>query len=183
MVAVPTAEPVAPSRRPGTAGAPAPTALARFAARAAGARGGGVLLYLSFPPRTLWWLALPAFALLGLVLHGRGPRAGFGWGFLFGLGFLLPLLVWTGSFVGAAAVGGAVRGRGGVRRAGRRRDGAGRAGCPRRRCWARRCGSRARRCAAGCRSAACRGAGSGSASRTARCCRWPRSAASRCCRS
>ena len=42
------------------------------------------------------------------VLHGRAGRGpGFGWGFLFGLGFLLPLLVWTGSFVGAAAVGGA----------------------------------------------------------------------------
>ena len=70
-------------------------------ARFAGAAGGGVLLYVSFPPRTLWWLALAAFALLGVVLHGRRPRAGFGWGVVFGLGFLLPLLVWTGSFVGA----------------------------------------------------------------------------------
>jgi len=59
------------------------------------------LLYLSFPPRTLWWLALPAFALLALVLHDRRSRAGFGWGLVFALAFLLPLLVWTGSFVGA----------------------------------------------------------------------------------
>jgi len=63
--------------------------------------GGGLLLYASFPPRTLWWLALPAFALLGAALQGRSVRAGFWHGYLFGLGFLLPLLVWTGSFVGS----------------------------------------------------------------------------------
>lgn len=61
----------------------------------------GFLLYLSFPPRPLWWLALPAFALLGWTLRGRRPRAGFGLGYLAGLGFLLPLLVWTGEEVGA----------------------------------------------------------------------------------
>ncbi|MGH3613073.1 MAG: apolipoprotein N-acyltransferase [Pseudonocardia sp.] len=72
-----------------------------FGARFAGAVGGGLLLYLSFPPRTLWWLALPAFALLGAVLYGRGARAGLGWGTLLGLGHLLPLLVWTGEYVGA----------------------------------------------------------------------------------
>jgi apolipoprotein N-acyltransferase len=65
-----------------------------------GAFGGGLLLYLSFPPRTLWWLALPAFALLGVVLYGRRARAGFGYGFLFGMGFLLPLLTWIGALVG-----------------------------------------------------------------------------------
>ena len=69
--------------------------------RSAAAPTGGLLLYASFPPRTLWWLALPAFALLGAALHGRTARAGFGYGYLFGLGFLLPLLVWTGSFVGS----------------------------------------------------------------------------------
>ncbi|MEV0634630.1 apolipoprotein N-acyltransferase [Streptomyces sp. NPDC050619] len=61
----------------------------------------GVLLYVSFPPRTLWWLALPAFALFGWVLRGRSWKAGLGLGYLFGLGFLLPLLVWTGVEVGA----------------------------------------------------------------------------------
>ncbi|WP_329332301.1 apolipoprotein N-acyltransferase [Streptomyces sp. NBC_00663] len=60
----------------------------------------GVLLYVSFPPRTLWWLALPAFAVFGWVLRGRGWKAGLGLGYLFGLGFLLPLLVWTGVEVG-----------------------------------------------------------------------------------
>ncbi|ARP73506.1 apolipoprotein N-acyltransferase [Streptomyces pluripotens] len=60
----------------------------------------GVLLYLSFPPRPLWWLALPAFAGFGWALRGRGWKAALGLGYLFGLGFLLPLLVWTGVEVG-----------------------------------------------------------------------------------
>lgn len=60
----------------------------------------GVLLYVSFPPRTLWWLALPAFAGFGWVLRGRAWKAALGLGYLFGLGFLLPLLVWTGVEVG-----------------------------------------------------------------------------------
>ncbi|MDX2530509.1 apolipoprotein N-acyltransferase [Streptomyces europaeiscabiei] len=67
---------------------------------AAAATLSGVLLYVSFPPRTLWWLALPAFAVFGWVLRGRGWKAGLGLGYLFGLGFLLPLLVWTGVEVG-----------------------------------------------------------------------------------
>ncbi|MGY1503045.1 apolipoprotein N-acyltransferase [Streptomyces sp. QTS52] len=68
---------------------------------AATAALAGVLLYVSFPPRTLWWLALPAFGLFGWVLRGRSWKAGLGLGYLFGLGFLLPLLVWTGVEVGA----------------------------------------------------------------------------------
>ncbi|CAL9365712.1 apolipoprotein N-acyltransferase [Streptomyces sp. enrichment culture] len=67
---------------------------------AAAAALSGVLLYVSFPPRTTWWLALPAFAVLGWVLRGRGWKAALGLGYLFGLGFLLPLLVWTGVEVG-----------------------------------------------------------------------------------
>ncbi|MGW0335576.1 apolipoprotein N-acyltransferase [Streptomyces sp. NPDC003011] len=67
---------------------------------AAAAALSGVLLYVSFPPRSLWWLALPAFAVFGWVLRGRGWKAGLGLGYLFGLGFLLPLLVWTGVEVG-----------------------------------------------------------------------------------
>ncbi|WP_434587672.1 apolipoprotein N-acyltransferase [Streptomyces sp. A5-4] len=60
----------------------------------------GLLLYASFPPRPLWWLVLPGFALLGGCLYGRRPRAAFGLGLLAGLGFLLPLLSWTGEEVG-----------------------------------------------------------------------------------
>ncbi|MGW7333706.1 apolipoprotein N-acyltransferase, partial [Streptomyces sp. NPDC054840] len=93
-------------------GPPAEGAAPPAAARSAANRNGlwllravlavlsGVLLYLSFPPRPLWWLAPFALALLAGCLHGRRARAGFGLGLLAGLGFLLPLLVWTGEEVG-----------------------------------------------------------------------------------
>lgn len=72
-------------------------------ARVALAAASGAVLYLSFPPRPLWWLAPLAFTGLGVVLHGRRARAGFGYGFVMGLGFFLPLLHWTGEYVGAVA--------------------------------------------------------------------------------
>nr|WP_250760956.1 apolipoprotein N-acyltransferase [Streptomyces sp. MSC1_001] len=90
--------PVDPS---GTDTAPTPGSRLRRFVRPGAALLSGFLLYLSFPPRPLWWLALPAFALLGWALRGRRLRAGFGLGYLAGLGFLLPLLVWTGEEVGA----------------------------------------------------------------------------------
>ncbi|MFF5141810.1 apolipoprotein N-acyltransferase [Streptomyces sp. NPDC013157] len=83
---------------------PAPRAralrLLRRLVPAAASALSGVLLYVSFPPRTLWWLALPAFAGFGWVLRGRSWKAALGLGYVFGLGFLLPLLVWTGVEVG-----------------------------------------------------------------------------------
>jgi apolipoprotein N-acyltransferase len=65
----------------------------------------GLLLFASFPPRPLWFLAPVGIALLVLVLTDRGRgtrrlRAGFGYGYLAGLGFLLPLLPWVGEYVG-----------------------------------------------------------------------------------
>jgi apolipoprotein N-acyltransferase len=60
-----------------------------------------LVLYASFPPRELWWLAPVAFTALWVVLHGRAARAGFGYGLAFGLGFFMPLLSWTGEFVGS----------------------------------------------------------------------------------
>ena len=98
-MAAPIADPAASGRvrrwvrRPGRP-------LVTFLARATAAAGGGVLLYTGFAPRTLWWLALPAFGLFGAAVHGRSARAGFGLGALFGLGFFLPLLRWTGIYVG-----------------------------------------------------------------------------------
>ncbi|MEU0510960.1 apolipoprotein N-acyltransferase [Amycolatopsis sp. NPDC006125] len=65
------------------------------------AAASGALLYLSFAPRPLWWLAPVAFAGLGLTLHGRRFRAGCGYGFLFGLALFLPLLSWLLDFLGA----------------------------------------------------------------------------------
>lgn len=70
------------------------------ALRLTGALVGGVLLYLAFPPHdALWFLAIPAFTLLTLVVHDRGPKAAFGYGFLFGMGFLVPLLTWISTLV------------------------------------------------------------------------------------
>ena len=63
--------------------------------------GAGWLLFLSFPPRTLWFLAPVAIALLTVVLQGRSLRAGFGFGYAAGLGFFVPLLPWVGAYVGA----------------------------------------------------------------------------------
>ncbi|MFD4293253.1 apolipoprotein N-acyltransferase [Rhodococcus sp. NPDC058505] len=65
----------------------------------------GLLLFASFPPRPLWFLAPVGIGLLVLVLTGWGSgprrmRAGFGYGYLAGLGFLLPLLPWIGVYVG-----------------------------------------------------------------------------------
>ena len=70
-------------------------------ARLLAAPVGGVLLYLACAPRTAWWLAPIAFALLGAVLRGRRWRTGLGLGVLFGLGYFVPLLPWIGIYVGA----------------------------------------------------------------------------------
>nr|WP_240945667.1 apolipoprotein N-acyltransferase [Rhodococcus sp. HNM0569] len=63
-----------------------------------------MLLYASFPPRPLWFLAPVGIAVLVLALTAgpRPPRArgGFGYGYLAGLGFLVPLLPWVGEYVG-----------------------------------------------------------------------------------
>ncbi|MFC9517037.1 apolipoprotein N-acyltransferase [Nocardiaceae bacterium NPDC056970] len=65
----------------------------------------GLLLFASFPPRPLWFLAPVGIALLTAVLTDYGRRrrklrAGFGFGYLAGLGFLVPLLPWIGEYVG-----------------------------------------------------------------------------------
>ncbi|GAA3185651.1 hypothetical protein GCM10020255_082090 [Rhodococcus baikonurensis] len=70
------------------------------------AAAGGFLIFAGFPPRPLWFLAPVGIALLTCVLtnFGRGGlrlSAGFGYGYLAGLGFLVPLLPWIGVFVGA----------------------------------------------------------------------------------
>ncbi|GAB3448337.1 apolipoprotein N-acyltransferase [Actinophytocola sediminis] len=82
---------------------PRRSALLAVLGRSALAGSAGVLLYLSAPPRTLWWLAPLAFALLAAVVYGRRARAGFGYALCFGLGYMVPLLAWTGEFVGPVA--------------------------------------------------------------------------------
>ncbi|MGH3433374.1 MAG: apolipoprotein N-acyltransferase, partial [Thermocrispum sp.] len=80
----------------------------RWLARLTGAPGrvmlaliSGVLLQLSFPPRTLWFLAPLAFAGLGLAVYRRRARAGFGYGLVFAVAFFLLHLMWIEDFLGA----------------------------------------------------------------------------------
>jgi apolipoprotein N-acyltransferase len=63
----------------------------------------GLALCLSFPPSGWWYLAIGAMGLLAWVLtRETTTRAGgFGYGFLFGLAFYLPLLPWISGLVGA----------------------------------------------------------------------------------
>lgn len=63
---------------------------------------GGLLLCLSFPPFGWWYTAIVAFALLAWVLTRDTTKlvGGFGYGFLFGAAFYIPLLPWTGAMVG-----------------------------------------------------------------------------------
>ncbi|AWH95421.1 apolipoprotein N-acyltransferase [Dietzia psychralcaliphila] len=77
-------------------------------ARVVGAAAAGALLAASFPPVGLWWAALPAIALLVVVLSPlRGPaprvRTGALLGLVAGLVFFLLLAPWVGLYVGAYA--------------------------------------------------------------------------------
>lgn len=67
---------------------------------------GGLLVFASFPPRTTWYLAPIGIALATLAITAPREstpslRGGFGYGYLAGAGFLLPLLPWVGTYVGA----------------------------------------------------------------------------------
>ena len=56
----------------------------------------GLLLCSSYPGFNWWWAAVVAFAVLAWVLTrpATTPVGGFGYGFLFGLAFYLPLIRW-----------------------------------------------------------------------------------------
>lgn len=73
-----------------------PYLLARLVLAAA----SGGLLYLSYAPRELWWLAPIAFACLGVVLHRRRCWGGAGYGLVFGATFYLLHLIWIQDFLG-----------------------------------------------------------------------------------
>jgi apolipoprotein N-acyltransferase len=63
----------------------------------------GLALCISFPPFGWWYLAIAAFAMIAWVLTRESTTlaGGFGYGFLFGLAFYLPLLPWISGLVGA----------------------------------------------------------------------------------
>lgn len=69
--------------------------------RILGALAAGFALYLSTAPRTWWWSAILGLLLFGLVLHGRRLAASAGLSFLTGAAYFLPLLSWTGIYVGS----------------------------------------------------------------------------------
>lgn len=64
------------------------------------ASASGGILFLSFAPRPLWWLAPLAFTGLGLALHGRKFLAAAGYGAAFGLTFFLLHIRWIQDFLG-----------------------------------------------------------------------------------
>ncbi|MGE2714781.1 apolipoprotein N-acyltransferase [Mycolicibacterium litorale] len=65
--------------------------------------GAGLLLCVSFPPFGWWYCAFVAAALLAWVLRKESTTraGGFGYGYLFGLAFYIPLLPWISGLVGA----------------------------------------------------------------------------------
>ena len=62
----------------------------------------GTGMFLAFPPRASWYLSVLSLAVLYALLTVDRPRARTGaWiGFVFGLGFFVPLLPWIGEYVG-----------------------------------------------------------------------------------
>ena len=69
--------------------------------RIALAIAAGVALWLAFPSHNIWVLAPIAVALLALATRGAGPWQGSLLGLVSGLAFFLPLLSWSGVYVGA----------------------------------------------------------------------------------
>ncbi|MEX5721305.1 apolipoprotein N-acyltransferase, partial [Geodermatophilus sp. WL48A] len=73
----------------------------RPAWRTALAAAGGLLLLLAFPGYSLTPMAVLGTAALALAVHGQRARAGAWLGLVFGLAFFVPLLSWSGVYVGA----------------------------------------------------------------------------------
>jgi len=61
---------------------------------------GGLVLVLAFPGYDLVGLAVLGPAALALAVHGQRGRSGLWLGLVFGLAFFVPLLSWTGIYVG-----------------------------------------------------------------------------------
>ena len=64
---------------------------------------GGTLLWLAFPDAGLWWAAAPGVALVTLATRGARLATGGLVGLTAGLALFVPLLRWSGIYVGADA--------------------------------------------------------------------------------
>ena len=64
------------------------------------ALGGGLLGVLAFPRFGYWPLAIISVAVLSVAVDGRRARTGAWLGYVYGAAFMLPLVHWTGVFVG-----------------------------------------------------------------------------------
>ena len=84
--------PAVPGRRTPTVAWPVAVPLAVVA---------GVVLDAAFPSVGAWGLAFPAVGAALLLARGRGLWGAYGLGVLFGLGFMVPQLQWSGIYVGA----------------------------------------------------------------------------------
>jgi apolipoprotein N-acyltransferase len=71
-------------------------------ARLLGAAAAGGLLVAAFPPYGIWPLAIVSVAAFALVTRGVQARRGAWVGLVYGLAFFVPLLSWTGIYVGPA---------------------------------------------------------------------------------
>ena len=71
-------------------------------ARLLGAAAAGGLLVVAFPPYGAWPLAIVSIAAFALVTRGVRARRGAWVGLVYGLAFFVPLLSWTGIYVGPA---------------------------------------------------------------------------------
>lgn len=98
VVATGTADPQTQAPPPPTSPAPR---RGRWPWRTALAAAGGVALFLSFPGYDLPGLALLGPAALALAVRGQRLRGGLWLGLVLGLVFMVPLLSWTGVYVGA----------------------------------------------------------------------------------
>ncbi len=61
---------------------------------------GGLSGLVAFPRFGIWPLAIISVALLSVAVDGRRPRTAAWLGYLYGLAFTVPLLSWTGVYVG-----------------------------------------------------------------------------------
>lgn len=105
---MPPAIPSGTLERPAGSSGPAPSAASRWR-RVGGqvpwrtllAAVGGLLLLLAFPGSAWWPLAPLGPAALAVAVHGQRARSGAWLGLVLGLTFFVPLLSWSGIFVGS----------------------------------------------------------------------------------